>query len=330
MELVTWPGFRSTLVAASLTLVAFGCESIVGIRASTSNGAAGGHPSGAGGVGGGRAGAAGGGHAGSAADAAAGSPSRTNHDGATDGPADRTDAETEADASVDTGSKSDAGVTCAPDPTVASPLSGTAYQFTAGPNNNTTATGNCDFPNSDLPTGSGIYYGAIDQKLYDGAARCGVCMHVVASNNVSVDVEIIDVVQSLSSANGSTISVDLVALNKLAPAGGNPDVQFSFVSCAVTGNIKVSFRGPDDPSVLVLNHRNQLAEVKLLRQPTAQPVALTRQDYNVWTVPSGFTFGGGNVTLTLKDAFGNSVRTNSVFVSTALVDTGVQFPSCSP
>lgn len=217
-----------------------------------------------------------------------------------------------------------AGPVCGADPSVAVPLSGTAFRFGSGPGSGApSAKGMCSFLNSQLP--GGMYYGAVETALYSSAARCGACMRV-RTGSVTVEVQVIDVLQPLPSAHGATISVDPAAQMMLSPAGGNPDVQFSFVPCSVTGNIQIAFLGALNPSVVVMNHRNQLQAVQLVT--ATMTLNLSRQAYNAWTPPQGFIFGGGTVSLVLTDTFGNSVRVANVAVTTAQTDTGQQFPLC--
>jgi hypothetical protein len=215
------------------------------------------------------------------------------------------------------------GASCGADPSVGSPISATAFRFGGGPNNSSdpNAKGQCGFPNDQLP--KAMFYGAVDTTLYATAARCGTCMRLV-SGGVNVEVQVIDVVPALPSAHGSTIAIDQGAQTTLSPTGGNPDVQFSFIPCPVAGNIRVAFKGALDPSVVVMDHRNELKAVQLVTAGTTQN--MTRQSYNVWTT-SG-TFGGGRVSLVLTDVFGNTVRTPDLALSTTFVDTGQQFPRC--
>ena len=213
---------------------------------------------------------------------------------------------------------------CSADPSVKTPLKGTAFLFTAGPNGGTPgATGMCGFQNAQLP--KDLMYGAIDSKLFGIAAHCGGCLRV-NSGATNVEVEIIDIIQPLSDAHGYTISVDSLAMAKLAPSGGNPDVQFSFVPCSFSGNIQLAFRGSLDPSVTVMNHVNQLKSIQLTTPSVS--VSFTRQDYNLWTPPTSFKFGGGAVNLDLTDIFDNVVHLPNLTVSTALKDSGKQFPKC--
>jgi len=227
-------------------------------------------------------------------------------------------------ATLDASPDQAAGPMCGADPSVAVPLSGTAFRFGSGPGSGAPgAKGMCGFLNSQLP--GGMYYGAVETALYSTAARCGACMRV-RTGSVSVEVQVIDVLQPLSGAHGATISVDPSAQMMLSPAGGNPDVQFSFVPCSVTGNIQIAFLGTLNPSVVVMNHRNQLQAVQLIT--ATMTLNLSRQAYNAWTPPPGFIFGGGTVSLMLTDTFGNSVRVANVAVTTAQTDTGQQFPLC--
>ena len=232
------------------------------------------------------------------------------------------DARSDGDASAGDASADGAadGPFCGPDPSVGSPIKATAFRFGGGPNNSSdpNGKGQCGFPNGQLP--KAMFYGAVDPSLYATASRCGTCMRLV-SGGVSVEVQVIDVVPALPAAHGSTIAIDQSAQTILSPGGGNPDVQFSFVPCAPTGNIRVAFQGALDPSLVVMDHRNELKSVQLVTAGTTQN--MTRQSYNVWTTAG--TFGGGRVSLVLADVFGNTVRTPDMALSTAFVDTGQQF-----
>jgi hypothetical protein len=202
-------------------------------------------------------------------------------------------------------------------------MTGTVYQFTAGPNTTKAGMGVCSFPNSILPT-AGHFYGAVEGALLGTAERCGVCMRVQLGQR-SVEVTIIDVIQPLPSAHGFTLAIDAAASSVLSAPGLNLDVQFAFVPCTDPGNIQVAFSSATDPSVLVLGHRNQLASIRIATG-NASTTPLTRQVYNVWRPPGGFMGSGGVVTLELTDILGNTVILPNLAVSTSFADTGGQFP----
>jgi len=215
-----------------------------------------------------------------------------------------------------------AGSDGAPCPSAAT-MTGTAFQFSAGPRNAKSGMGSCGFPNAQLST-TGHFYGAVDPTLLASAARCGVCMRV-AFGGQSVEVTIIDVIANNTSAHGSTLALDGVAIQTLSPSAQNLDVTFSFVPCADPGNIRVRFTSATDASVLVLGHRNQLQAIRL-SSATLAAVELTRASYNVWQPPSGVLVRGGPVTLELTDVYGNVVAIPNLAVSADVVDTGQQFP----
>jgi hypothetical protein len=210
----------------------------------------------------------------------------------------------------------------APCPSAAT-MTGTAFQFSAGPRNAKSGMGSCGFPNAQLST-TGHFYGAVDPTLLASAARCGVCMRV-AFGGQSVEVTIIDVIANNTSAHGSTLALDGQAIQTLSPSAQNLDVTFSFVPCADPGNIRVRFTSATDASVLILGHRNQLQAIRLSSASLAA-VDLTRAPYNVWQPPSGVLVRGGPVTLELTDVYGNIVAIPNLAVSADVVDTGQQFP----
>lgn len=316
----------SLTMVLAVALTGAGCQRLAGIHASSKGP---GHAGDAGGTGAADSGAD--------RDSGTGGVGNGGRDGAsdtdlgdllttaTDGGPPPSDGRAPADASPGDASSDGAadGPLCGPDPSVVSPIKATAFRFGGGPNNTSdpNAKGQCGFPNDQLP--KGMFYGAVDTSLYDTASRCGTCMRLMAGG-VSVEVKVIDTLPPSMNAHGSTIAIDPGAQSILSPGGGNPDVQFSFIPCPVTGNIRVAFKGALDPSVLVMDHRNELKSVQLVTAGTTRN--MTRQTYNVWTTTG--TFGGGRVSLVLTDVFGNAVRTPDMPLSTAFADTGQQFPRC--
>jgi hypothetical protein len=86
----------------------------------------------------------------------------------------------------------------------------------------------------------------------------------------------------------------------------------------------VNFVSASDPSVSFLGHRNALTAVRLTTSSGAT-VGLTRQEYNYWTPPPGFTHGGERVSLVVDDDLGNQLVLPDLEVGRD-VDTGLQFP----
>lgn len=203
-------------------------------------------------------------------------------------------------------------------------LQGTAFVFSAGPNSGAPdAVGLCSFPNAELPDAP-QFYGAVERELMSGpAALCGACLRARLGSS-SVDITIIDVIEANPLARGATLAMDVGALRALSEGGGNLDVQFSFVPCEGAGTIRVTFAGANDPSVSFIGHRHPLSAVRLETSSGAS-VALTRQEYNYWTPPPGFSHGGGPISLVVDDDRGNRLVLPELEVGSD-IDTGRQFP----
>jgi hypothetical protein len=204
-------------------------------------------------------------------------------------------------------------------------MMGTAYQFSAGPNNTKTGSGKCGFPNAKLST-AGRYYGSVDADVYAAAARCGVCMQATFGGQ-SVEVEIIDFISKNPNAHGATLAMDVAAIKALSGTIQNIDVQFSFVPCTDPGTIQARFNSTGDASVLILGARNQLQSVRMASSGVAS-TSLTRSDVNIWQPPNTNGFGG-SVTLTLTDIYGNVLELPDLAVTANFVDSGKQFPAPS-
>jgi hypothetical protein len=204
-------------------------------------------------------------------------------------------------------------------------LAGTAFLFTAGPNGgNPAGAGICAFPNSELPGAPRVYAAIEPGLMVPPASLCGACLRV-SYGAKSVEVTLIDVIEPNPLAHGHTLSIDLEGRRLLSPGDQNLDVEFSIVPCTGVGSIRLKFASADDPSVLVLDHRNPLASVRLSTPGVS--VALVRQSYNYWQPPSGFSMNGDLVSLTLVDTAGNELSVPNVAVGAAIVDTGLQFPA---
>lgn len=232
------------------------------------------------------------------------------------------------DAAPDAGAPPGDGPDEEPDvcePTPPAPLlDGTAFVFSAGPNSGSpAAVGLCSFPNAELPPAP-RFYGAVERALMSGpAALCGACLRAVHRDR-TVDITIIDVIEPNPLARGSTLAMDVGALRALSDTGGNLDVQFSFVPCEDVGTIRVDFVSANDPSVSFIGHRNPITAVRLTTS-SGVDVSLTRQEYNYWTPPAGFTSRGGLVSLILNDDLGNQLLLPNLEVGSD-VDSGRQFP----
>lgn len=347
----TW--HRSLVLATGVWLCSLGCESIVGIHPSRELAGAGPLPS----LGGGEplppsdrpSNTLPGSGAGTGALGESGLPS----DGpvllqppGVDDPADDSSGESDpvVDAGMTPGDESatpvDAGKTpvedgpgdepdrCEPVVAPAPTLEGTVFVFSAGPNSGSAdAVGLCSFPNDELPRAP-RFYGAVERELMSGpAALCGACLRASHRAN-TVDITIIDVIESNPLARGATLAMDVGAMRALSEAGGNLDVRFAVVPCEDVGTIVVEFVSASDPSVSFIGHRNALSAVRLVTSSGAT-VGLTRQEYNYWTPPAGFSHGGGLVSLILEDDLGNELVLSDLEVG-ADIDTGRQFPPPAP
>jgi hypothetical protein len=202
-------------------------------------------------------------------------------------------------------------------------MTGTVYQFSAGPNNTKAGSGKCGFPNAKLST-AGRYYGSVDVDIYAAAARCGVCVQATFGGQ-SVEVEIIDFISRNPNAHGATLAMDVAAIKALSGTIQNIDVQFSFVPCTDPGTIQARFNSTGDASVLILGARNQLQSVRMASSGVAS-TSLTRSDVNIWQPPNTNGFGG-SVTLTLTDIYGNVLELPDLAVTANFVDSGKQFPA---
>lgn len=226
------------------------------------------------------------------------------------------------DVGGDVGSDTGPAVACKQE----SALSGPLLVYAGGPNfGSGAAVGVCGYPNKQLPAGR--FFGAVDTALFAGAAACGACVHLQnADGTITADVQIIDQVNPALPTTGHVLSVDRAVHDMFATGGSDPVVQYRFVPCGVSGNIQVQFdtNTVSGSSLLIMNHRNPLADVEIETATGWKP--LIRTPFNRWVIP--FIISGSSNNVRFADTSQRSVDAVALPFSAGLQDSGVQLPPC--
>ena len=208
---------------------------------------------------------------------------------------------------------------------------GIAYRLSSGPHSAGNSQGECGFPNSELP--SGMAYAAVDHTLYNSMPSCGACLHIEHASDPSAfaEVEVIDASGEVTASGDHTFALDDAVHDQLMPSGDNPRIKAWLVPCEAVQTIKLVFQTPGGiPAISVLGTRLPLVSVEMKTGATAY-TAFTRGTEGsraIWSPPSGVT-SGPSATFRLTDQIGDSVEV-TVSVAGGVIDTHVQFPTCTP
>lgn len=167
----------------------------------------------------------------------------------------------------------------------------------------------------------GNYFGAMNTADYDGAAACGACVELSATNGATTRSVVLTIVDEcpigsnpLCTTGHIDLSVDAYAALQL-PAGhwGNGtaqptgNVSWKYVDCPVSGNVQFRLKENNASwnEVIVLNHRMPIDTVQV--HVGGNWVDAIRQSYNFWTPPGG-SMGGLPYDVRAFDIFGNQVQ----------------------
>ena len=205
-----------------------------------------------------------------------------------------------------------------PAPTTA--WTGTAFKLSAGPHSA-----------AELP--SGMAYAAVDPMLFNTMPSCGACLHVEHANDpsASAEVQVIDSIVHAAASGDHTFAVDQSVHRQLTSTGDNPPIRAWVVPCRDVATIKLVFQSPGGiPAIRVFGMRLPVTAVELktgsgVHLPFTSGTDGTRA---LWS-PSSNVSLGPNATFRLTDQIGDTVEV-TVRVGGGVIDTKVQFPSCTP
>ncbi len=182
-----------------------------------------------------------------------------------------------------------------------------------------TGAGACGFD----PTPSDLDVVALDTRQYQKGAWCGACVRVDGPKG-SVTVRVVDECPTCDSAKHLDLSRSAFA--KIAePAKGRVDVQWQFVSCAVSGPIAFKFKEGSNEwwtAVQVRNHAYPLKSVEA--KVGSEWKALERVEYGYFVAADGLGPGPYDFRVTSLD--GQALEeTGIAFAEGAVVSGRKQF-----
>ena len=216
-------------------------------------------------------------------------------------------------------------------PARATDWTGTAFKLSAGPHSAGSGQGQCGFPNAELP--SGMAYAAVDPMLFNTMPSCGACLHVEHANDPSssAEVQVIDAILHTAASGDHTFAVDEAVHRQLMPTGDNPPIRAWVVPCRDVATIKLVFQSPGGiPAIRVFGMRLPVTAVEFKTGAGAYVPFTSGTDGTraLWS-PSSSVSLGPNATFRLTDQIGDTVEV-TVRVGGGVIDTKVQFPSCTP
>ncbi len=161
---------------------------------------------------------------------------------------------------------------------------------------------------------------------YADSAVCGGCAHIVGPSG-DITIRIVDQCPECPQGN---IDLSPEAFDGIAQRSlGRVAIQWTYVACAVTGDVSYRFKEGSSQywtAVQVRNHRYRVAKFEY--EKSGAFVNVTRQDYNYFVEPNGM--GPGPYAFRVTDVYGAVVTDTGIPLEVAQVVPGSsQFPVCS-
>ncbi|HET6480423.1 MAG TPA: expansin EXLX1 family cellulose-binding protein [Actinoplanes sp.] len=193
------------------------------------------------------------------------------------------------------------GSACAAPPSTAARKGKATYFHLEG------TLGNCSFP---TPPADDLYVALGQHNQYSEGAACGTYIDVKGPKGTTR----VKVIDSCPECPVGHLDLSLTAFKKIGAqsAGIIPITYKTVPGAAVPGPVSVRVKEGSSQywlSVLIDNHSNQLASVKIAGRSGSFRSA-TREDYNYWTIPSGA--GNGPFKVKITDVYGNSVTASNI------------------
>ncbi|XVV13849.1 expansin EXLX1 family cellulose-binding protein [Actinoplanes sp. CA-131856] len=170
--------------------------------------------------------------------------------------------------------------------------------------------GNCSFPSAPADD---LFVALGQHNQYSEGAACGTYIDVTGPKG-STRVKVID---SCPECPAGHLDLSLTAFKKIGVQSDGiiPITYRTVPNAAVPGPVSVRVKEGSSQywlSVLIDNHANQLASVKVAGSGGTFKSA-TREDFNYWTLPSGA--GSGPFKVKITDIYGNSVTVPNIKLS---------------
>jgi expansin (peptidoglycan-binding protein) len=170
--------------------------------------------------------------------------------------------------------------------------------------------GNCSFPS---PPADDLFVALGQKNQYSEGAACGTYIDVTGPKG-KTRVKVID---SCPECPVGHLDLSLTAFKKIGVQSDGiiPITYKSVPNAAVPGPISVRVKEGSSQywlSVLIDNHANQLASVKIAGSGGSFKSA-SHEDFNYWTLPSGA--GNGPFKIKITDIYGNSVTVPNIKLS---------------
>ncbi|MDY7090769.1 MAG: expansin EXLX1 family cellulose-binding protein [Actinomycetota bacterium] len=193
------------------------------------------------------------------------------------------------------------GAACAAPPSTTAKKGKATYFFLEG------TLGNCSFPS---PPADDLYVALGQRNEYSSGAACGTYIDVTGPKG-KTRVKVID---SCPECPAGHLDLSLTAFKKIGvKSDGIIPITYKAVpGASVPGPISVRVKEGSSQywlSVLIDNHSNQLASVKVAGKGGSFKSA-SREDFNYWTIPSGA--GNGPFKVKITDVYGNSVTVPNI------------------
>ena len=193
------------------------------------------------------------------------------------------------------------GSACAAPPSTSAKKGKATYFFLEG------TLGNCSFPS---PPADDLYVALGQHNQYSDGAACGTYIDVTGPKG-KTRVKVID---SCPECPAGHLDLSLTAFQKIGvKSDGIIPITYKTVrNPSVPGSLSVRVKEGSSQywlSVLIDNHANQLASVKVAG-PGGSFRSATREDFNYWTIPSGA--GKGPFKVKVTDVYGNSATLSDI------------------
>lgn len=186
----------------------------------------------------------------------------------------------------------------------------------------------CHYPTSTLPQ----YYGAMNEFDWNNSGVCGACVEITnTQNQKKLVVQITDECPYKGNEQWCKQGSHHIDLNGAAygalGANNNPAVNWKFVPCTSSGNIKYYFDKAVQQyylAVTPMNTRNLMKKMEV--QVMGSFVALDHTDYNTYELKTGA--GTGTLTFRLTDIYDHVIVDSVMMQADKVVDGGKQFAAC--
>jgi expansin (peptidoglycan-binding protein) len=186
----------------------------------------------------------------------------------------------------------------------------------------------CHYPTSTLPQ----YYGAMNEFDWNNSGVCGACVEITnTQNQKKLVVQITDECPYKGNEQWCKMGSHHIDLNGAAygalGANNNPAVNWKYVPCTGSGNIKYYFDKAVQQyylAVTPMNTKNLVAKMEV--QVKGAFVALTHTNYNTYELTTGA--GTGALTFRLTDIYNHVITESVMMEADKVVEGSKQFAAC--